>query len=447
MSEVPKVVRATFKSLKQTYPFYIALIEITGKFYVYRRSTRWDKDEKKIKSVSEYLGKITDDGFFIKKATKQRQVEANSLGEPRRENSFQLSKHDSKILNILSTYARADLAYWGRILGMGDGIYARVRYLENKYKINYITEIDVEKLGYLKFFVLVKFLDTAPETKEIKNALENEPHAQFAAYVKGEYDLIIYILAKSNEEAIDTVIAMREKTLAKYPSEWYTVPFYEHFNFIPLRDEFIEVLKERLLEREFAVLKTINRNGAIKFAEIDKKYGFDSGRSDYTYHLLEKKGIIKRATLTMQNIPIKYIGILFMRILKEDEFKKNRKKFLMNIIGEENTFANKYILSGDIGMPDGTLFFVPVFNDGDLEQAHEELSRLSAGVRLKAYVLTEVLLGSLCYRKLDVTNSRQYDILANTYKIKEREKVDYIETGRRHTDKKRRKFDIRNLNR
>ena len=111
----------------------------------------------------------------------------------------------------------------------------------------------------------------------------------------------------------------------------------------------MELLKGKLLKREYAVLKELNRNGTESFVDIDRKYGFDEGRSQFTYHKLKEKGIIKRITLSMDRPPIKYLGIMKLSILEVDKFKRNSAKLLLRTIKESRSPLTNFVLVGRRG--------------------------------------------------------------------------------------------------
>ena len=48
----------------------------------------------------------------------------------------------------------------------------------------------------------------------------------------------------------------------------YNSHFHETYNFIPIRDEFLELVKSELKQRGYRLLKELNNNGDAKFAEI-----------------------------------------------------------------------------------------------------------------------------------------------------------------------------------
>ena len=68
--EAPSKVVAEYKRIKSRFPFFISLKRINGKYYIYKQLTRTDKTSKKVKILTTYLGRITDEGKFIEKGSK-----------------------------------------------------------------------------------------------------------------------------------------------------------------------------------------------------------------------------------------------------------------------------------------------------------------------------------------------------------------------------------------
>ena len=134
-------------------------------------------------------------------------------------------------LKILSMNARASFNFIGKRIGLSaPQAYRVVKKLEKKYGIKYLAEIDVEKLGFIKFMVLAKFLDNAPTEKEIKEVYDKEPKIQLAMMLAGKsYDLLFYALVRDNAEINALRIELTRNTvLGKYRVLWYVTPFYEN---------------------------------------------------------------------------------------------------------------------------------------------------------------------------------------------------------------------------
>ena len=434
MKRLPEQVKKTLERLKETYPFYVALARINNKFYLYRRSSKWDKEKKKRKSISEYLGRIEVDGTFVKKEVAEKTpVDLVIKQENRFESDIELDATENTLLKILSMNARADLSFLGKkLLKLKSSvIFYKIRQLEQKYRINYLAEIDAEKLNYIEFLITVKFLSNRPKREELKEVFSQEANVQLAALVKGDFDVLLYVLARNNEELKDVITRLRTTKLAKFDSIWNGLPIAKGFGFVPIRDQFIESLRGQVLEREYAVLKELNQNGAIDFQDIDKKYKFDIGRSDYTYHKLLKSGVLRRTTINMQNIPIKFISILFVWKINSEIFKQNRKSYIQDIIESINSPINKCIFTADMADPDGALRIIPIINDGALEREIEHLLDLNLGIKITTNILTDIIVGSFCYRLFDVSHSLQQTALIRDYGIKAPTLTNYFETGRK----------------
>ncbi len=70
MKELPRKIQKTLESIKKENPVYVEIKVINGNYYVYKSTSEWDKQNKKTKKNTDYLGRITLDGEFIKKKTK-----------------------------------------------------------------------------------------------------------------------------------------------------------------------------------------------------------------------------------------------------------------------------------------------------------------------------------------------------------------------------------------
>ena len=69
----------------------------------------------------------------------------------------------------------------------------RIKKLEKRYGITYTLEFGPRPFGFFRYVVFVRFLHGMPGANDIKEVLEKEPMVQFAALIKGKYDLFIYI--------------------------------------------------------------------------------------------------------------------------------------------------------------------------------------------------------------------------------------------------------------
>ena len=353
-------------------------------------------------------------------------------------------KYERELLRTLSMNGRISIPVISRIIGVKETTVAtQIKKLEKKYGIKYIAEIDTTKLGYIQFLTTIKFLDNIPKVSELIDVISKDARVQIFFLTQGDFHMVIYALARNSSEINTLVTEIRKKL--HYRSIAITAPVEEDYGYIQIRPEFIELLKDSLLAREYSVLKELITNGKMDFAEIDRKYTFDKGRSQYSYYKLKQQGVIKRITISTEKLSIKYIGIIASTITDQDKFTENRSKILLNVTNESKSIINKYLYVNDTVSPSGVAFYVPVFNYGDLEATVEEISNLDLGIKTKTLIITDILLGSFCFRNFDNAYSIQGDILTKQYGQKSLPKIDYEETGRIRKERKTYGKDIRGL--
>ena len=453
--EVPNLIQESFEKLRRESASRIYLIPINGKYYVYRESSKWDKEKKKAKTKSEYLGRILENGTYVKKIVsytddfekakaliaerggkiswpeKKEEKEAASLADL---TVVEASEIDTKLLTALSMNARASFASIGQRVGLSSSaVYARIKNLEKEYGIRYTAETNMLRLGYMHFIILVKFAGKQPSIAELKAAMEGEPRVQFAAGTKGDYDLVIYMVEENDILATITVWKLRtESALRRYNAVWDVSPLSMNYGFVPACDDFFDTLlkgrvwartKERrrpsgndLRQAEFAVLKELNRDGSKSFSEIDADYGLLKGGARYAYYRLSEKEIIKRATIVTESIPVKYVGILILKYVNGEKFNATRGNLLLEII-KDTRLLNKYALVGDIGAPSGVIMFMPIMDNDELSSTIESIESAVKGIEPSALIVTDVLKGRLGYRRFDSEYSVQHDTLVHQLKM------------------------------
>jgi DNA-binding Lrp family transcriptional regulator len=397
---------------------------------------------------------VRDDGEFVPTVKRrERGIAVNGRPEP-----AELSNDEKTVLTNLSMNARMPMPTLARRIGRTvRATEGMVKRLERRLGIKYIAEIDMENLGYLKYMAFVELSGGTPPVEVLRSKFVNEPHVQFLALTSGRYGMVIYFLAKGNEEAgIFIYQTMISKELAPYAAKWYVTPLGKTYNFIPTRDVFFEMLKSRIWQksrktprkgarqitsRGFAVLRALN-SGVANFTAIDQENSFDRGAAQYTYYKLKNKDkLLKRITLTMRKLPIRYLAVILIEIVDGKVYPKTRKNLLFNIIKESDGISDRYALEGEFGIPYGVLLIAPIISETGLQDIKEELQKDVEGVRISDLVITNTIIGEMCYRRFDRMYSGQYDLLENFEKaVEKRERTDYDGTGKARKPKVPRGF-------
>ncbi|MCL5675476.1 MAG: AsnC family protein, partial [Candidatus Marsarchaeota archaeon] len=154
MQELPEKVSEAFYRLKENSSFRIVLQKRNGHYYVYRATTWWDKQEKKVKSSQQYIGRITEYGAFIKRAEEYEKSELDraiavlkahgavvsfsgektveTVGHQYAKQNIgeEISEVDKKILMCLSMNSRMPMSKLAGIVGISEqNAYYRVKAL------------------------------------------------------------------------------------------------------------------------------------------------------------------------------------------------------------------------------------------------------------------------------------------------------------------------------
>jgi DNA-binding Lrp family transcriptional regulator len=460
MSSTPKIVADAFKRVSSGKEG-IYLNKINGKYYVYKHVYEWDKEKKRSITRGEYLGRITTTGIFIPKENSYKDdferaklliaerggeivwhnKNENNKIEPVR--SMDLEEVDLKILMALSMNSRIATSKLSKMIGRSPiTINARIKKLEDKLNIRYLLEIrNLGIIGY-QFIILVKFLEVVPDANEIKRIFSNKPMVQFAIMTKGKYDLIIHFLAEDSYKATEFAWSLRTETILKgYKSEWNVSAFYRFYGFTPLRNDFIDtVVKSHLInsndsttikqgilrKREFAIIKEFNANSRKAFSEIDESYNLGKGGAQYAYNKLIGSEIIRRPTITIQNLELQYLGVIILSYKEGTNIKKTINACFRDIIsGSRYKYINKYVLAGDLGSPQGMIFVLPTMSMEDLSSISHELEKNIDGATFDTLIATDVVAGTVCYRLYDNSYSIPYKNLVDTKDIMPAKPTDY----------------------
>ena len=409
---------AAFERLKQHY-VRISISKERGAYNIY--------DVHNVKEP-KYVCTLDADG-------KEVEIQSSKIESAEEGKKDNIDKIDATILRCLSMNAKMPLKDIAKLAGTtAASIFYRKRALEKKYNIKYIAELDTYELGFSLFISMVKFEESVPDTETLMEVLSKESRVQLAVLTKGDYDIIMYIIAKNSDDIITAMYKLRKSQLAKYKSEWITTTYNNYYGYVPLRDEFFDIIeKEKVWRRskeeprkpkgkltytEYVVMRELNTNGDSEFAEIAKRYNLKPQAVQYAYHALkEKYKFITRITISMANLPIKYNAAIFIDVKDMDAFIKTRENLMLNVI-EETYPTNKYALEGDINAPDGDIVFVPIYKEGSLPILIKDLRENIKGIEIKNVVILETFIGRFCYRFFDNMYSLQYKRLVESYKAR-----------------------------
>jgi DNA-binding Lrp family transcriptional regulator len=446
MKGLPSAVKRALEKLKVRRRRSVVIRRIKRGYYAYESSTTYDRVSHRRKSVSFYIGKIDKEGKFVE-AKKRYKQETNvgSLNElmvVRKEleekGSLDFLVHpseiDLKILTLLSGNGRLTPSEIGKEIGLGRSVVAkRIKRLEESYDIRYTLDFGKRPFGFFRFCAFVKFYTNIPDANKIREVLSRYPMIQLAAFLKGDYDLFIYFLEEDTKTLEDRFYEIRsDPVFSGYDATWYIGHITYGYGFVNFRDEFFKVLEKKIwhktkdeprkkadqiLDREYRILRELNKNGRANFNDIDVKNNLPIGSSSYTFHKLMEEEIITRISINISKPQNKYTVIFIAEQINMEAFNANRFRFFEYMISPNNRVVNRFALMGDISFPSGLLFAAPVFEETDIKGIESELNRFSGNCfRIKSFIVTETVLGSFGYNKIDKKYSPQYRIIQDGLK-------------------------------
>ena len=448
----PEKVIARFERLRNELPFPITIFKVAGYYYVVRQEYSRDEKGNVQRRKPEYIGSITPDGLFkFKRTGTESELEiAKAIlkehGEkilPREQTTeesngkkVETSIIENDILTNLTMNARMPIEMLAENVGIPPRRAAYLKAsLERNLNISYIPDVRLTKIGFLEFMIFVKFIEGTPSPDIVKRDLTEVAEVQFAAFTSGSYDMILFAIAKDNESISDVVKKIKVlPSLSPIKSLWEISYFHKTKSFIPLREEAISVISEKvwhrtkekprpnytnLLESEFKVLKALVNDGSKKFSQIEAEENMTKGSARHAYDRLMQSEILLRVTITIDGLGVKSNGIIIIQIVNEEHFEATRKKFLEFLLNErENFIIDKFSLIGDISVPDGAILFVPIIEGNELDELIAEIKATTDGIELQKLMITSYIVGEILYRRIDPYFTAQYYTLISEYKIK-----------------------------
>ena len=451
--KLPEKIESAVQTIRKEYGHYVQAKLIRGRYMLFEATSIYDPETKKPRKITRYLGWLTDAGQLI--PARHNDMKTKLFNEVNKDNEQKIKeleeslkiaekktadegirrketeKHERDILRALSMNARITVPELSKITGLSNtAVNYHLRHLEKRYDLKYLLEIDIEKFGYINYIAFVKFKDKRPSYEEMKEQLEKIPYVQVAMTTKGTYDLVIFLVVEANSEARVPLYEITGLVAPSYNAEWHMTPaYFGGLGFIPLRDKFFDMLKEKVWIRtkekpkplpgeitdvEYRVLKAMNSNAAEDFVSIDKELAIEKGRSNYAYHQLTKRGIIKRSTINMRNIDSKFDIIFMINHANYNQWEPSREKLLLEIIKEKG-YYDTYSFTCDAMSPKGAFLMTNIAKNEDIETTIEDLSDKIKGISIDTLIVSKYMLGVIDNRLYDKTQSRQYELLISSY--------------------------------
>ena len=346
-----------------------------------------------------------------------------------------------KILRRLSVDARVSMRNLADCLKTSKvNAYGLFNELSSAYGIKFVPEINIDNIGKWEFIkkarlrtkrgILSETVEEFPETgfneyimfvkfvggliptdDEIMKAIGKSFVPQFVAKIKGEYNLVMYLVSRSYEEALRFGNEFGKK-LDKYKMLTYTDRVWGTFGFFPLSVEIIEQFD--IFDTYKNLLLGLSKSGRSMFSQMGREFDQGPAQMLYAYDRLIRTEILRRVTYYEEKPKCNINTLLTVRVTNAKAYEESKDTWFLRLVKEYNDKgrANECVFMCDVPNPKGMLVI------GSFE-SHQGVVKFIAGmitslkgVEIIQSRIGDVMLGHLGIRDFDMQYAKQYKSLA-----------------------------------
>ena len=185
----------------------------------------------------------------------------------------------------------------------------RVEALEREFGLRYTIEPNYAALGFTELHILRMKFKKKAQPDSLSSIFAKSRVAQLVFTTKGDFDGVIFAVAKSPMEYSQWETALYG-VLSRYGAEIIqSETNIFHLGFIPLDNIAIEASNlEPIYKR---ILSIINSDSRISIRDLSKEMGVSEALTRYYFRELDKSKLIKRYTTLVTKSPMKVNIVYF----------------------------------------------------------------------------------------------------------------------------------------
>jgi len=265
-----------------------------------------------------------------------------------------MDKKDEKILMELTLNSRIPLNRLAKKVGISREVatYRLNKLIKDKIILGFYTIIDTEALGFSRYGCFFQFKGISHEKeKEFMTYLLKHDFVAYMGPIIGRWNVIFDIFARDNEHLQEIIKKIAGK-VGKYLEKYSIIIMGTALESFPIKifgsKKEIEYKKSKeikLDKKDLEILRILSNNSRIEYKEISKKLNMTANAIKYRLKNLEKIGIIKDYTISVDKRKLGYefynLQLKIIENKKEIELKnfiKNNKHaiYLYKYLGNEN---------------------------------------------------------------------------------------------------------------
>lgn len=255
--------------------------------------------------------------------------------------AFNLDKKDKKILILLDENSRYSNSQIAKKVGLSKPAveYRLKRFEKNNVIFEFYTVIDFTRLGYFQYKIYFKFQDvTLEDEKKIVDYWIKAKNSVWVAQIRGKWDLMVSILARSNFEfgeilgkfmnQFSKFVLLKDVLLTEYS------PIYAREYLTETKpSEFIYGIPTKIYELDEIdkkILRILSTNARISVIELAKKTELTRDVINYRIKKLKNEKIISqfRCYPNLSNIGINFYKVIIRTKNLDDKAEKQIKTYV-----------------------------------------------------------------------------------------------------------------------
>jgi DNA-binding Lrp family transcriptional regulator len=196
----------------------------------------------------------------------------------------------------------------------------RITALEREFGILYTIEPNYIKFGFSALHVVRLKFSKMPKPAEAAQILSNSRIAQFAAITKGDFNMIVFAVAKNSVEYSQWEAAL-DLSFGKYGiSVAQSEVNAPHLGFVPIDETAIEASSIDPIYKK--MISVLNKNSRISIRDLSKQMDSSEALTRYYFRELSKTKLVKRYTAVLTKSPLKYDILYFANYIVKSGIEK-----------------------------------------------------------------------------------------------------------------------------
>lgn len=214
-----------------------------------------------------------------------------------------MDKINTKLLTELMQNSRISLTKLAKKLRVSREVatYRLNKLKKDKIILDFVTEINIEKLGYIGAAVFVNV--KATKQKEFQEFLKNSSFVSWVAQLSGIWSFGLSVIGKTNEELDEKFLILYNKFKDAIIDHRFTLHrrsifFYEkYFGLIPKQKKKKKQIKYKIDNKDKIILKEIAKNSRIDSVTLAQKVKLTAPAVSKRIRQLESSNYIEKYSI------------------------------------------------------------------------------------------------------------------------------------------------------